>query len=161
MICVIALIVFGVMAIFSASHRPLAKEAFDCVFRKITFRKCKTNLDQRLKGDIVGRTMKRSPWFARFIRKWFTVISWIFLIIFILSIVQSGISVYYYVAYDNCNGPNSDGFCVLNTVAVSDGGCEVPGCDGNCLDKESCHETDCGCDPLLKDCIGDPGVLKD
>ena len=33
MICLIALIIFGVLAIFSASYRPLAKEAFDCVLR--------------------------------------------------------------------------------------------------------------------------------
>ena len=145
MICVIALIVFGVLAIFSATHRPLAKEAFDCVFRKITFRKCHTDLDRRIKGDIVGRAMKRSPWFARFLHKWFAVISWIFLIIFILSIVQSGISVYNWVAYDNCNGPNSDGYCVLNAIELSEDACGVPGCNGNCSDSEVCHLDTCGC----------------
>ena len=146
MICVIALIVFGVMSIFSATHRPLAKEAFDCVFKKLTFRKCSTGLDKRIKGDIVGRTMKRSPGFAKFIHKWFAVISWIFLIIFILSVVQSGISVYNYVAYDNCNGPNDDGFCVLNAIDVTEGGCDVPGCDGDCDNAETCHLDTCGCE---------------
>jgi hypothetical protein len=146
MICVIALIVFGVLSIFSATHRPLAREAFDCVFRKITFRKCNTNLDQRIKGDIVAKTMKRSPAFARFIHRWFAVLSWLFLIIFVLSLVQVGMSVYYYVEYDNCNGPNSNGYCVLNAIEVTEQGCGLPGCDGqNCSHGGVCTG-ECGCE---------------
>jgi len=52
MICVVALIVFGILGIFSAKYRVIAKEAFDCVFRKITLRKCDSRLDSRLKSEI-------------------------------------------------------------------------------------------------------------
>jgi len=59
MICVLAMIVFGIMAIFSASHRPIAKEAFDCVFRRITLKKCKSGLDVRLKAKLIGKLMQK------------------------------------------------------------------------------------------------------
>jgi hypothetical protein len=36
MICLIALVVFGIMSIFSVGFRPLAKESFNCVFRRLT-----------------------------------------------------------------------------------------------------------------------------
>jgi len=160
MICLIALFVFGVLAIFSASYRPLAKEAFDCVFRKITFRKCKTNLDQRIKGDLVGRSMRRSPWFARFLHKRFEILSWIFTILLILSLVQSGISIYYWAAYGNCNGPNESGFCIFNSVAVTEQGCDSPNCTGENCGVEPCGNVSCGCDPG-DDCIGDSSLAKD
>ena len=48
-LCVIALIVFGILGIFSASHREYAKEAFNCVFRKATFRPCNTDFNKKLK----------------------------------------------------------------------------------------------------------------
>ncbi len=67
MICVIALIVFAVLAVFSAKYRPLALEAFDCVFRRLTFRKCKSALDKRLKSKITGKVMKRHAGLAKFI----------------------------------------------------------------------------------------------
>ena len=61
MICILAMVVFGIMGIFSASHRKLAKEAFDCVFRMITFRPCNSTFDQRMKGKIVGKLINKSP----------------------------------------------------------------------------------------------------
>ena len=116
MICIIALIVFSILAIFSARYRPIAAEAFDCVFRRVTLRKCTSGLDKRLKSQITGKLMKKSPKTGRFIYKHFEFISWIFTIILILSIVQSGISVYNFIAYGNCNGKESDEFCIFDPL---------------------------------------------
>jgi len=116
MICVIALIVFGILGIFSATHRAVAKEAFDCVFRKITFRKCETRLDVRLKSQITGKIIKLSPKSAKFIYKHFEVISWIFLILFIVSFVNVAIGGYNYYLYGNCNGPQEEGFCIFDPL---------------------------------------------
>lgn len=116
MICVIALIVFGIMGIFSATHRAVAKEAFDCVFRKITFRKCKSRLDVRLKSQITGKIIKLSPRTARFVYKHFEIISWAFLILFFVSFVYASIGGYNYYLYGNCNGPNEDGFCIFDPL---------------------------------------------
>ncbi|MFT4326192.1 MAG: DsbA family protein [Candidatus Woesearchaeota archaeon] len=114
MICVLSLIVFSILSIFSAKHRPLAKEAFDCVFRKITFRKCSSRLDKRLKSDITGKLMKRNPGVAKFIHKHFESISWFFLILFFVSLFFSIQGLYYFTVYGNCNGISSEGFCIFD-----------------------------------------------
>jgi len=116
MICIIALIVFAILALFSARFRPLAAEAFDCVFRRVTFRKCRSGLDKRLKADISGKLLKKNKSLGRFVYKYFEVISWIFLILLLLSLVQVGISTYNYAVYGNCNGPDEDGFCIFDPM---------------------------------------------
>ena len=117
MICIIALVIFSILAIFSASYRPLAAEAFDCVFRKVTFRKCKTNLDQRLKSQITGKLLTKSPLLARFVYKRFELLSWLFVILFIVSLAYSAYGGYNYVLYGNCYGPeDTGGFCIYNAL---------------------------------------------
>ena len=101
MICLIALVVFGIMGIFSMKYRVIAKEALDCVFRRVTLRKCETGLDRRLKSQITGNLMRKSPVLGRFTFRHFEVISWVFTIILLASIVQSGISTYNFIAYGN------------------------------------------------------------
>jgi hypothetical protein len=69
MICIIALVVFSILGIFSASHRKIAAKAFDCVFRRITLRPCQSGLDRQLKTGIIAFFSKRNVRFARFIAK--------------------------------------------------------------------------------------------
>ena len=114
MICLIALVVFGILGIFSVKYRVIAKEALDCVFRRVTLRKCDTGLDKRLRSQITGNLMRKAPRLGRFTFKNFEIISWVFTILMILSIVQSGISVYNFAAYGNCNGKGSDEFCIFD-----------------------------------------------
>ena len=142
MICILAMIVFGIMAIFSASHRPLAKEAFDCVFRRVTLRKCTSGFDIRLKTRLVGSVMRKSPKLAKPLYKYFEVFSWFFVVLFFISLILSGQSVYNIVVHDNCNGPEAeDGTCIfVSNDEVVD--CGDPLCeDGHC---EVC-EDDCSC----------------
>jgi hypothetical protein len=142
MICIIAMIVFGVMAIFSASYRPIAKEAFDCVFRRITLRSCQSGLNTKLKSKLVGVLMRRNVRLAKPVFKYFEVISWIFVLIFFVSLFFSVQAIYNLSVYDNCAGPDADPeecLFVPDNSAVS---CEDPLCDsGEC---EVCGE-DCGC----------------
>jgi protein-disulfide isomerase len=128
------MIVFGILGIFSAKYRIIAKEAFSCVFKKITFRKCDTGLDTRLKSQITGKFLKFSPRLGRTIYKYFEVFSWIFLILMLVSLFFVGRAVYFYAAYGNCNGPNSNQFCIFdplgtNKPADSSSGsvCSIPG----------------------------------
>jgi len=116
MICVIALIVFSILGIFSATHRRLAKEAFDCVFRRLTFRKCESGLDIRLKSSITGKLMKKSPELAGKLYKHFELVSWLFLMLFVASFVYVSIGGYNYYLYGNCNGPNEEGFCIFDPL---------------------------------------------
>jgi len=116
MICILALIVFCVLAVFSASYRPLAKEAFECVFLRMTFRKCRTGLDTRVKSKIVGRIMNKSPGTAKLVYKNFEIFSWIMVILMIVSLAYSMYGLYNFAAYGNCNGPESTGFCIYDAA---------------------------------------------
>jgi len=156
MICVIALIVFAILAIFSARYRPLAKEAFDCTFRKITFRKCRTNLDQRIRAKLTGKLM-RVPKVARFTYNHFQFLSFAFTILFILSIAFTGIGAYNYAVYGNCNGPHNDDFCIFNPLSngvscgsehCADNGCTCGEGEENCTVENNFApcEGDCDCD---------------
>jgi len=116
MICIIALAVFSILAIFSVSYRPLAKESFDCVFRRITLRKCTTGLDTRLKSTIVGRIMKTSPKTAKITYKYFEVFSWLLVLLMIGSLFYSAYGLYNYAAHGNCNGEQATTFCVYDTA---------------------------------------------
>ena len=116
MICIIALVVFGILGIFSVSYRRIAKEALDCVFKRVTLRKCTTGLDARLKSLITGRMMRKSPKLARFTFRHFEVISWFFTTLLFVSLAYSAYSIYNFAMYGNCNGPQSTGFCVLDVA---------------------------------------------
>ncbi len=121
MICILTLVVAGILGIFSVSHRRLAKEAFDCVFRRLTLRKCQTSLDERIKGKITAKLMKRSSWLAGFVDNHFEIFSWMLTLLLIVSLgytVFGGINFY---LYGNCNGPNEDGFCVFDPTGANTG----------------------------------------
>jgi len=122
MICFIALVVFGILGIFSASYRQIAADAFDCVFRRVTFRKCTTGLDKKLKSHITGKLMRKNKALASFTYKNFETLSWIFTILLIASFAYSAYGVYNLAAYGNCNGPEPNGFCIFNPDATGSGG---------------------------------------
>jgi protein-disulfide isomerase len=132
MICIIALVVFGILGIFSAKYRTIAKEAFDCVFKRITFRKCTTGLDKRVKSQITGKVMRKYPRLGAAVYKNFEVISWAFTIAMILSLGYSVYSVYNLFAFGDCNGPTPGGFCVFDPFihGGSQGECTVEGPKG-------------------------------
>jgi hypothetical protein len=117
MICFIAMIVFGILGIFSATHRKVALEAFDCVFRKITLRKCQTGLDVRLKSSITGKLLRKNPNLGKFVYRHFQIISGLFTILLFGSLIWSGVSGYNYYVYGNCNGPSVEdqqGLCMFD-----------------------------------------------
>lgn len=131
MICIIALIVCGILGIFSLKYRIIAKEAFDCVFKRLTFRKCTTGLDKRLKAQITGKLMSRSPKLGESLYQNFEIISWFFTILLVVSIAWSGYSMYNFILYGNCNGKDSTEFCIFN------------GLEGRAVTIETA--TSCGC----------------
>jgi protein-disulfide isomerase len=121
MICFVALFVFAVLAIFSAKYRPLAKEAFDCVFKRITLRPCESGLDERIKATLVSSVFSKSPKAAAALNKHFELFSWALTIIMIVSLAYSAIGIYNWWAYGNCNGPDQTGFCVFNALTGEHG----------------------------------------
>lgn len=135
MICIIALVVFGILGIFSAKYRTIAKEAFDCVFKRLTLRKCTTGLDKRMKSQITGKFMRKRPRLGKAIYKHFELIAWIFTIVLIVSLSYSAYSIANLFIYGNCNGPIPDAFCVFDPfVSGGQGGeCTIEGAAGEII----------------------------
>ncbi len=115
MICLIALIAFGILGIFSATHRALAKEAFDCVFRRVTLRKCNTGFDRKMKMKISSGILQKNKTAGKFVFKHFELLSWILTIITIASLIYSLIGIYNFVVYGDCN-PQNPGNCIYSSV---------------------------------------------
>lgn len=115
-LCIIALVVFGILGIWSAKYRTLAKEAFDCVFRSITLRPCTSKLDQRIKSKLTAKMLIKSPKLAKLFHKNYRAISWIFVLAFFLSTGGVFYGLYNYVAFGNCNGQGS-GFCIYKAFS--------------------------------------------
>ncbi|MFH1409595.1 MAG: thioredoxin domain-containing protein [Nanoarchaeota archaeon] len=120
-LCFIALPIFALLGIFSVRYRRLAADAIDCAFRTLTLRKCRSNLDERIKSAIAGKAMKVSPGLAKFFYHNYVVLSWVLVAIFIWSTIVSGIGVYNYALYGNCNGPADTGFCVFDPTGQNTG----------------------------------------
>lgn len=112
MICIIALVVFGILGIFSATHRALAKEAFNCVFKRVTLRKCTTGFDVKMKSGITGFILKCSPKIASFTYKYFEILSWIFIILSVISLVLVAQTAYNIIVYGTCD-PSDPMSCIL------------------------------------------------
>lgn len=130
MFCVVALIVFSILGIFSASHRALAREAFDCVFRRMTLRPCNTGFQEKIKGKLLAKLLSRSVWLARLANRHYELLAWIFFILMLGSTFFALRGGYNYFFYGSCNGLNQSGFCVLDPTgsnnkvsAVTHGSC--------------------------------------
>ncbi|MFH0955707.1 MAG: thioredoxin domain-containing protein [Candidatus Falkowbacteria bacterium] len=114
MFCALALIVFSILGIFSATHRSLAKQALDCVFRRVTFKPCNTGFKEKIKNKILAKLLGQSDFAARLFNKHFELLSWIFFILMITStfwIIRGG---YNFYLYGSCNGLNQSGFCAFD-----------------------------------------------
>jgi len=113
-LCLLALPLFAVLGIFSLKYRQLTLDSLNCVFKTVTLRKCDSGLDNRIKARLTGTLLKFSPRLSISFYKHYKLITWILLILFLGSTVQSGISIYNYVVYGNCNGEDSSLFCIFD-----------------------------------------------
>jgi glutaredoxin len=120
-LCLLALPVFALLSIFSIKYKKLTADAIECLFKTIQLRKCESGLDDRMRADFTGRAMNLSPKFAQFFYNHYKIISWIILIIFIWSFFTSTIGIYNYIQYGNCNGPESNEFCVFDPTGQNNG----------------------------------------
>ncbi|MDO8339437.1 MAG: thioredoxin domain-containing protein [Candidatus Burarchaeum sp.] len=121
-LCIIAAVVLSVLAIFSASHRKLAIEAWKCVFNMVRLRPCETGFDDKIKAQVVGAMMLRSKILAKLTYKYFTLLSWIFVILSLVSMFFFVQGIYSFALYGNCNGPNSTEFCIYRGLLGGSGG---------------------------------------
>ena len=115
MICVVAMVVFAMLGVFSAKYRSYAAEAFSCVFNRITLRPCETGFDQKMKMKVVTKTFKRSKRIGKFMYKHFEAISWVFTILLVLSLGYTLFSLYNLALFGSCDPIG--GSCVLTEAA--------------------------------------------
>lgn len=116
MICVLSLVVFSILGIFSTTHRELAREAFVCVKNRAVREPCDTRLDERVQASVVGEVLNRSPRTAKVLNNHFELFSLLALILLILSGLTVGIGTYNYIMHGNCNGADSDEGCAANSI---------------------------------------------
>ncbi len=109
MFCIAAFIIFGILSIFSIRYRTIAKKAWGCVLRKMTFKPCDISIQEELKGRLVGKYILTKPRLAKFILKFAETLSFLFVALSIWSlivVINGGLNLY---VYDTCslNDPES------------------------------------------------------
>lgn len=114
MLCIASFIILLILSIFSARYRPYVKEAYDCVFRRITFRPCNTGFDVKVRTKITVTLSNKSEKLAQLFNHYFEFISWIFVISFFVSLAWTLRGGYLFWTTGSCNGLNQSGFCVLD-----------------------------------------------
>ncbi len=132
MFCIIAFVVLGILGIFSATNRQLAKEALDCVLRRVTFRPCNTGFDEKMKAKILGSVIVRSETAARVLNNNFELLSWIFFVMMLASSIWSVRGLYLFYTTGSCNGLNQDAFCVFDPQGANN---QVSGVEKPCTIK--------------------------
>jgi DNA-binding transcriptional MerR regulator len=116
MFCIAAFIILAVLGIFSARYRKLAGNAWKCVGKKATFRKCDTSFKEDTKSMLLGKLVLRRPRLTKFLEKWIDVLAFIFVVLTIWSlfvVVKSGMNLY---VYGTCN-PNNSESCSIGAEA--------------------------------------------
>ncbi len=106
MFCIAAFIIFLFLGIFSVRYRKLAKKAWSCVVRKITFRPCEVGFKEDAKNVLIGKLILTKPKLAKFLDKWIEVFATIFVVLSIWSLLlvfQSGLNLF---VYDTCSPKN-------------------------------------------------------
>ncbi len=125
--CIAALIILAFLSIFSAKYRSFAKQAFKCVFRRATFRPCEAGFDQKIKTTVSSWFLKKNEKIGGFIFRRFEILNWIFVILFFISAVYVGRSVYFYAKYGSCN-PAKPETCIINGLKPAS---QQPECEEN------------------------------
>ncbi len=116
MFCIAAFLVFGILAIFSATYRPLAKQAWHCVLRRVSFRPCDIDFSEEVRGRLIGKLVFRHPRLARFLDRWLDWISFAFVVLSVWSALYLAVAGLNLWVYGTCNPSNVES-CSLSGEA--------------------------------------------
>lgn len=145
--------VLGVLSIFSAKYRSWAREALDCVTRRLTLRPCRTGFNEKVKAKVTSSIMKKSPRAARAAHKNFEAISWVFTIVMFVSLAYTVYGMYNLAVFGTCD-PAHPETCVFNPSHPDYPECGDPLCDAklHCL----CDGVEIHCtEDIFIQCEGD------
>jgi hypothetical protein len=118
MFCIASFIILGIISIFSASHRKLAKNAWHCVVRKASFRPCDTSFKEELKAKMLAKVILRRPKLAKYLDSAIEVLAVLFIMLTVWSLyvaVKSGLNLY---VWGTC-APRNSSSCSLGAEACS------------------------------------------
>jgi len=118
MFCIAAFIVLAIISIFSASHRKLAKKAWNCTLHRITFRACDTSFKEEAKSKLLSHVANRTPRLVKAADIGIEVASFalvIFTIWSLLSVLNSGLNLF---VWGTCT-PESASSCSLGAETCS------------------------------------------
>ncbi len=116
MFCIAASIIFLILGIFSARYRRLAKKAWVCVARKMTFRPCEIGFKEEAKNMLIGSFILTRPKLAKFLDRWIDTLATLFVVLSLWSLLvvfQSGLNLF---VYDTCTPQNAES-CSLSGEA--------------------------------------------
>ncbi|MGD0176302.1 MAG: hypothetical protein ABSC50_05695 [Candidatus Bathyarchaeia archaeon] len=117
-LCLVALVVFSAMSIFSSKYRRLAKEAFKCVLKTLTLSPCDMAFEQRVKAKVTAKLLNISPALARGFYRNFRIFAWAFTATFFVSLFITAYAFYNYAVYGSCD-PGEP--CYITALGVSIG----------------------------------------
>jgi len=117
-LCLVALVVFSVMSLWSAKYRKLAKEAFKCVRKTLMLSPCDMAFEQKVKAKVTAKLLNISPKLARGFYQNFRIFAWAFTASFFVSLFITAYSFYNYAVYGSCE-PGEP--CYLTALGVSNG----------------------------------------
>ena len=109
--------VFGFLGIFFAGYRALALEAFECMIQRAKTGECDADFETKMRATIIGKAMDRNPKLAKFLNKYLEYITWIMILLLLVSMVVAAIGIYNYIMFGNCNGPSAAGGCGLDKIS--------------------------------------------
>lgn len=117
-LCLVALVVFSVMSIWSAKYRRLAREAFKCVTKTLMLSPCDMAFEQKVKAKVTAKLLNISPTLARGFYQNFRIFAWAFTASFFVSLFITAYSFYNYAVYGSCD-PGEP--CYITALGVSIG----------------------------------------
>lgn len=147
MFCILAFVVLSIMGLFSGTHRQLAQEAWKCVWLRVTLRPCTVGFKEKMKGRIIAALLNRSALAAKILNKHFELLSWVIVLLTIVSTLWAFRGIYNYYFYGSCNGLNSSGFCVFDPTGENN---QVSSLNTQCA-SEAPKETDLKLSPVPVD----------
>lgn len=120
-LCIVALVIFSVMSIWSAKYRKLAKETFKCVTKTLMLSPCDMDFEQKVKARVTAKLLALNPMLAKAFYRNFRIFAWAFTATFFVSLFLTVRSFYNYLVYGSCEPGES---CYLTALGVSNGDLE-------------------------------------
>lgn len=118
MFCIAAFIVLAIISIFSVKYRKLAKKAWNCTLRRVTFRPCDTSFKEETKSKLLSHVANKNPKLVKYADVGIEIASFLFVVLTVwslLAVLSSGLNLF---VWGTCN-PAEASSCSLSSETCS------------------------------------------